>query len=405
MVGKEPKTTIHSKNQKKGKTVMLCKAKNISGIKRAGLVLGALLLTTSQMLVPAYAQTTLKEGVAFVTGSNLRLREGPSLNDKVLDYAPKNDIVVVIGKEGDWYHVIYNNQEGYMSAQYLRVVTKENAELGFGKVSGDVVNVRSKPTTSSSIVTQVTSKSHPYIIGINEGWYKVVINNKIGYMRSDYLELTEIPYENDDSNIQPIFIRDGKIISPINPSKIPSQPQSNEGQENPSQPEKPAETPVEPPKTTPETPKEDEPIEETQPEAPKEEPKEEAPSASEFGAKVVAEAEKYLGIPYVWGGKHPSTGFDCSGFVYYVFNQCGYPLSRIMSSQYKAGTPVAKEDLQPGDIVFFQGTYTSGMSHTGIYVGNGQFIHSPSTGKSISYANLNSAYYTAHWYGACRITP
>lgn len=64
MVEKEPKTTIHSKNQKKGKTVMLCKVKNISGIKRAGLVLGSLLLTTSQMLVPAYAQTTLKEGVS-----------------------------------------------------------------------------------------------------------------------------------------------------------------------------------------------------------------------------------------------------------------------------------------------------------------------------------------------------
>ena len=375
---------------------MLDTNKLTNGLKRAGVVLGSTILAMSQIFLPVSAKTTLKEGVAFVTGSNLRLREGPSLSAKTLDYAPKNDIAVVIGKEGDWYHVIYNNQEGYMSAQYLRVVTKENAELGFGKVSGDVVNVRSKPTTSSSVVTQAREKDTPYIIGINEGWYKVVVHGKIGYMRSDYLELTEIPYENADSKIQPVFIRDGRIVSPVNPSKIPSKPQSGGGKENEKTPEKPQETPTPPPQSNPEPPKDNT----TQP--PVNKP---AENTSDFGAKVVAEAEKYLGIPYLWGGKHPSTGFDCSGFVYYVFNQCGYPLSRIMSSQYKAGTPVAKEDLQPGDIVFFQGTYTSGMSHTGIYVGNGQFIHSPSTGKSISYANLYSDYYVAHWYGACRITP
>ena len=368
---------------------MLNKIKPANSLKRAGVVLGTMLLAVSQTFTPVHAKTTLKEGIAFVTGSNLRLRERPSLNAKTLDYAPKDDIAVVIGKVGTWYHVIYNNQEGYMSAQYLRVVTKENAELGFGKVSGDVVNVRSKPTTNSSVITRVTEKDSPYIIGINEGWYKIVVNGKIGYMRSDYLELTEIPYENEDSKIQPVFIKDGKIVSPINPSKVPSKPQP-EGNKN----DTPSQNKPEEPSTTPPS--------EEKPEPPKQE---DNSVSSTFGAKIVAEAEKYMGIPYKWGGKHPSTGFDCSGFVYYVFNQCGYPLSRIMSSQYKAGTPVAKEDLQPGDIVFFQGTYTAGMSHTGIYVGNGQFIHSPSTGKSISYANLYSDYYVKHWYGACRITP
>lgn len=374
-------------------------------LTRAAVAASAMLLTLSNALTPAYAQTTLKEGVAFVTGSSLRLRKEPSLSAGVIDYADKNDIVVVIGRDNGWYHVIYNNQEGYMSEQYLRFVARENAELGYGKVSGDVVNVRSRPTTSSNVVTQVTSKSTPYIIGINDGWYKVVANGKIGYMRSDYLELTEIPYENADSTNSPLFIKDGKIIKTVDPAQLTGPSQSGGNTTPTPAPEKPAETPVEPPKTNPSE-EENKTPEETQPEETK--PAEtpiEKPTSSEFGAKVVAEAEKYLGIYYKWGGTSPSTGFDCSGFVYYVFNQCGYPLSRIMSTQYKTGTPVAKEDLQPGDIVFFQGTYTSGMSHTGIYVGNGQFIHSPSTGKTVSYADINSAYYTAHWYGACRITP
>ena len=367
-------------------------------LTKAAVVAGTFLLTLPCAITPAYAKTTLKEGLAFVTGSQLRLRATPTLTGNVLDYAAKNDIVVVVGEDKGWYHVIYNNQEGYMSGQYLNFVMRENAELGYGKVSGDLVNVRSRPTTDSSIVTTVTVKDAPYIIGINDGWYKVVVKGKVGYMRSDYLELTEIPYENADSAVEPLFIRNGKIVNTIDPSRITG---------NTTIVEKPAEKPVETPAETPVTPPATTPEETTPPaeEQKPEEPPVVKPTSSEFGAKVVAEAEKYLGIYYKWGGTSPSTGFDCSGFVYYVFNQCGYPLSRIMSTQYKQGTPVEKSELQPGDIVFFQGTYASGMSHTGIYVGNGKFIHSPSTGKTISYADINSDYYTAHWYGACRITP
>ena len=69
-----------------------------------------------------------------------------------------------------------------------------------------------------------------------------------------------------------------------------------------------------------------------------------------------------------------------------------------------SGINISKNDLRPGDLVFFQGTYKTGVSHVGIYVGNGQFIHAPSSGKTVSYADLNSAYYVAHWYGACRIS-
>ncbi|MBQ7974755.1 MAG: C40 family peptidase [Clostridia bacterium] len=116
---------------------------------------------------------------------------------------------------------------------------------------------------------------------------------------------------------------------------------------------------------------------------------------------VLAEADKYLGIKYVYGGTTPA-GFDCSGFVRYVFDNCGVSLKRVSRDQYAYnGTSVAKTELQPGDLVFFgSGGY---VSHVGIYAGGGQMIHSPSTGKSICYTSINSNYYLSHYIGAKRV--
>ena len=117
----------------------------------------------------------------------------------------------------------------------------------------------------------------------------------------------------------------------------------------------------------------------------------------------MALAKQNLGVPYKWGGTTPS-GFDCSGFVYYVLNTLGIKASRTLTSMYAQGMEVSKSELQPGDIVFFKNTYKSGLSHVGIYVGGGQFIHSPHSGKVVSYADLNSDYYTSHYYGAVRFS-
>ena len=123
---------------------------------------------------------------------------------------------------------------------------------------------------------------------------------------------------------------------------------------------------------------------------------------SASGDAVVSEANKYLGTPYVWGGSSPS-GFDCSGFVYYVLKQLGFSPYRTPADQYNQGTYVEKGSLQPGDIVFFAGTYASGISHVGIYVGGGQFIHSPNSRSTVSYSDLTSGYWAQHYYGARRM--
>ena len=119
-------------------------------------------------------------------------------------------------------------------------------------------------------------------------------------------------------------------------------------------------------------------------------------------AAIITEAEKYLGYPYVWGGSSPSTSFDCSGFVSWVINHSGWDVGRLgVDALYGICTPVSAAEATPGDLVFFQGTYdTTGMSHVGIYVGNSTMIH---CGDPISYANLNSSYWQAHFAGFGRL--
>ena len=133
-----------------------------------------------------------------------------------------------------------------------------------------------------------------------------------------------------------------------------------------------------------------------------EEPAYEEPSYdSGSSSSIVSVAQNYLGVPYVWGGTSPS-GFDCSGFTQYVFRQCGYSINRTADAQYSNGSYVSYDSLQAGDLVFFANTYSaSGITHVGIYIGGGQFIHAANGGVKIS--SLSESYYSSRYYGARRI--
>lgn len=121
-------------------------------------------------------------------------------------------------------------------------------------------------------------------------------------------------------------------------------------------------------------------------------------------ARIIEEAEKYLGMPYVWGGSSPSTSFDCSGFVCWVINNCGngWSVGRTTANDLRGKCSyVSPADAQPGDLIFFEKTYnTVGASHVGIYVGNGMMIH---CGDPISYTSINSTYWQSHFLGFGRI--
>jgi peptidoglycan DL-endopeptidase CwlO len=120
------------------------------------------------------------------------------------------------------------------------------------------------------------------------------------------------------------------------------------------------------------------------------------PPAHYTGA--VAIALQYLGVPYVWGGASPATGFDCSGFVMFVYAQLGVSLPHNAAAQYGYGTPVPRDQLQPGDLVFFDG-----LGHVGLYIGNGQFVHAPHTGDVVKISSLSDSWYAAMYVGARRI--
>ena len=303
-------------------------------------------------------------GIAFVTGSGLRLRSAAKTSSSTLASASKGEVVVVLEKNGDWCKVLYNLKEGYMHADYLKIQTTGHAELGYGSVTGNNVNLRSGASTSASKVASSDKGDKAYIVGVENGWYRVIFAGKVCFIRSDFLALTEAPYENKASSKSPIFYRGGNSTGVTVSASALGNTSSSSGSSSSSSTSK--------------------------------------PSGSVTGQQIVETAKKYLGVPYVYGGTSPS-GFDCSGLVYYVLKTHGITVSRSSAAMYKCGTPISKSDLEPGDLVFFQNTYTAGISHVGIYVGNGQFIHSPTRGRVVCFADLHSDYYTEHYYGAIRV--
>lgn len=317
--------------------------------RRILILLLTVLVSVSALIIPASAAGTVLHGIGFVNTEGLRLRSEANTSSAVVDTAHKNDCVVLVSKEGDWYKVIYNLQEGYMHKSYIDASTCENAELGRGTITGSGVNLRTGPSTSHAVAAVSAKGDSCEIIGLNNGWFKVLYKDKTCYIRSDFITLTEYPYENKASENTPKYFRRGTSLGTSLPASSAS-----------------------------------------------------AVPVAVTGSQILAEAQKYLGCPYTAGGASPS-GFDCSGFVYYVLKQVGLSPYRTPDGQYKQGTVVAKSQLQTGDIVYFSSNSGRSITHVGIYTGNGQFIHAPNSRSVVSYSDLTSGYWSDTYYGARRI--
>lgn len=286
--------------------------------------------------------------IATVSASSLRLRSGPSTGHTAIAAAPRGDYVMINGQSGSWYRVSYNLKQGYMHESYLKTYYAKNVELGYGRITANNVNLRSGPGTSYRSVAKASVDEKAYIIGFNQQWYKVIYADLICYVRSDYLVLTETPYENNGSSNDPIFFKDGKSTG-VAPSAEALKTSGEKSIRN----------------------------------------------------QIITEARKYVGVPYLWGGTN-SDGFDCSGYVQYVLKQCGISIPRTTEQQVMQGMYISKSQLQPGDLVFLQNTYRAGVSHVGIYLGNNQMIHSSSS-KGVTVSDLTSSYYTEHYHSARKL--
>ena len=230
----------------------------------------------------------------------------------------------------------------------------ENTNLSFtkGYINASSVNVRKEPSTSSDIVTTLILNTGVTIVGQTDEWYKVTYGVYLGYIYKPLI--SETPTATSRGN----EVRTGETDNNQN-----EQENSNK---------------VETPTTN-------------------------NASSSSAGDAIVAFATKYKGKKYVWGGTTPEGGFDCSGFVYYVFNSCGYSLSRSCTVQANSGVAVSKSELQPGDIIFFNNTSNGSIGHVGIYIGGGTFIHAANPNRGVVTDTINSGYYYKYYYSARRI--
>jgi cell wall-associated NlpC family hydrolase len=321
-------------------------------------------------------------GTAIVRGTNdfgLRLRDGASIEAATIAIIPEESAVSLLAEPlidaagMSWTWIAYNDRLGYSATAYLYsdiggdsepveeapqpepndepdaepAMSAANAVvLGTG---GGGLNLRDGAGFSAGILTVIPEGVVIRIVGgpttdsSGSLWYPVDFNGVTGWALADYLSATD--------------------------------------QEPTSEP------PVDQPDTsTPDSP----------------EPDTIAP-ATGVGAAIVAEALNYVGVPYVWGGTTPA-GFDCSGFTYYVVNRVlDNGLSRDMDMQVASGQYVSPSELLPGDLVFFQNTYTWGLSHVGIYMGGGQFVNAQSERVGVAVASLWDSYWGPRYYTARRI--
>lgn len=133
------------------------------------------------------------------------------------------------------------------------------------------------------------------------------------------------------------------------------------------------------------------------------------PSRHSYGSTVaereaiLASAQRMLGVPYHYGGASPAVGFDCSGLVQYVYQHAGIQVPRTTGGQFRASLLLPRNALQPGDVIFFNRRGTPRVSHVGIYLGKGRFIHAPSSGKRVSVANLNDPYWQRRYKSGGRL--
>lgn len=314
-----------------------------------------------QLLSTSMYQT----GTVSVFGGKLNVRNAPSDGGTVVIDQLADGSVVYVSEfcEGGWLKVLFGKDydTGYIMADYVtlgEMVAKADVDnarkdrLSAASKKGTIVtassyvNVRNAPSEKADIVTTVKNGTVCTIISQGSKWTKILTaDNKTAYI------ITSAIFDDD-------------ALANYNAKKNASVARAQSA----AKAETPAKTAV--------------------------------PANSAMGARIIAEAEKYIGVRYVYGGTSPS-GFDCSGLVQYTLKNVGISVNRSSRDQYKNGVAVARSDLQAGDLVFF--SKGGSITHVGIYAGNDKVIHSPSAGHTVCYTTLSHMCSYSTYVGARRV--
>ena len=326
-------------------------------------IIAITVLAASVQAIPTVvADTNLPIGgqalIVNTGGDGARLRSGPTTDTQTLRALGDGWRLTIVdgpinGEGGSWYRAEHSSAVGYIFANYLTTATGAAGLLNAGEtvqvVTEDGAALRLRSTANGDIVGTMPHRAQVEVVSgsVEAGgqrWYKVSYEGQSGYALGAYLRpITQV-------NLQ--ALRDTTSRSGAR-AEAPARPS--------------------------------------------------APAASNRGQLIVQTAMKYRGARYAWGGTTPA-GFDCSGFVRYVVREAiGVDVGRDTFAQINAGVPVSAKDLQPGDIVFQQNTYRWGLSHVGIYIGNGKMINAQSESAGVAITDIWNAYWGPRYYAARRL--
>lgn len=367
-----------------------------------------------------YLTGTTATDVALGTGtvkcsSSVNFRSAPNTSSTSYGELKNGTKVNVVGVSSGWYKVTYNGKTGYIHPDYITLasssagtaiapsntVTSTTGTAGTVKCSSSV-NLRSAANTSSSILAELKNGTKITVVSTANGWCKVTYSGKTGYIKQDYVSTTGSASNNTSAstgtaavvkcsstvNFRSAASTSSTILGELKNGTAVTVLSTSNGWSKVSYAGKAgyisadylvtasSGTAISPSNTA------------------------ASVSISAKRQSVLNYAAQFLGVPYVYGGSTPS-GFDCSGFTSYVFKNTVGSIPRVAQAQYDATTRVSRDDLLPGDLVFF-GSSTSSISHVGIYVGSNQFIHAPNTGDVVKYSSLTGSYAT-RYQGAGRV--
>ena len=367
-----------------------------------------------------YLTGTTATDVALGTGtvkcsSSVNFRSAPNTSSTSYGELKNGTKVNVVGVSSGWYKVTYNGKTGYIHPDYITLasssagtaiapsntVTSTTGTAGTVKCSSSV-NLRSAANTSSSILAELKNGTKITVVSTANGWCKVTYSGKTGYIKQDYVSTTGSASNNTSAstgtaavvkcsstvNFRSSASTSSTILGELKNGTAVTVLSTSNGWSKVSYAgttgyisvdylvTASSGTAITPSNTA------------------------ASVSISAKRQSVLNYAAQFLGVPYVYGGSTPS-GFDCSGFTSYVFKNTVGSIPRVAQAQYDATTRVSRDDLLPGDLVFF-GSSTSSISHVGIYVGSNQFIHAPSTGDVVKYSSLTGSYAT-RYQGAGRV--
>ena len=320
---------------------------------------------------------------AKVTGSTVLLST-PNDESEAIGNISGAEQVQILESTDDWYKVASatTGAAGYVRKEFVTIdkAIADDAALQEdhykkGNVTSETgVSVRAAASQDSDRVDTIDENTNVIITGADGNYIKVLYGDdyKEGYVINTGLETTGEWVEKDEVHSEIIRVAEEEKAEQ---EALARQQAQKEAEEKAAAQAKTSTT--------------------TRASAPSF-----SSSGSASGSSIINTAMNYLGVPYVWGGSTPS-GFDCSGFVQYVFKKNGVSLPRTAASQSGVGTSVSRSNLQPGDLVFFSNG--GGISHVGIYIGNGNMVHAPHTGDVVKVTSINSSYYISHYAGAKRV--